>query len=100
CAQIGGGFGSGCAITNSFAVGGKGLSGGGFLFVEDLVEEDDLAGNFFSAHGLEFVESVDNDHIGGQAIGGSRRAASQRGKDNLLAGIWNHSCVLDQGCRF
>ena len=74
-AKISGGFGSGCAITDGFAVGGEGESGGRFGFVEELVEDDDLAGNFVVTEGLEFVEGVDGDDIGGETVGRSGRGA-------------------------
>src|SRR5579871_1966262 len=43
--QIGGGTGSSRAIANRFAVGNESKSGGGFLFVEDFVEQNNLAGD-------------------------------------------------------
>ena len=79
CAQVGGGFGSGAAVADGFAVGGESESGGGFLLVEEFVEEDDLAGDFVAAKGLEFLESVDGDYVRGQAVG-RRGCACRRGR--------------------
>jgi hypothetical protein len=76
CAQVGGGFGSGSAVTNGFAVGGESLSGSGFLLVEDFVKQDNLAGDFVAAEGLQFLEGVDGDDVGGESLCGSRGAAA------------------------
>src|SRR5258708_28808411 len=91
-----GGFRSGGGVADGFAVGGEGLSGGGFLLVEDFVEEDDLAGDLVVTKGLEFVEGVDGDDVGGEAVGGSGSAAAERGGGHLLCGVGDHSGIFDE----
>ena len=49
CAEIGGGFGSGAAVADGFPIGGEGESSGGFLLVENFVEENDFSGDFVAA---------------------------------------------------
>jgi hypothetical protein len=96
CAEIGGGFGSGSAVTDGLAVGGKGVSASGLLLVEEFVKEDDLAGDFVVAESLEFVECVDRDYVGGEAVWRSGRASTQSSKNDLLCGAGNHSGILDE----
>src|SRR5258708_40240684 len=91
-----GGFRSGGGVADGFAVGGEGLSGGGFLLVEDFVEEDDLAGDLVVTKGLEFVEGVDGDDVGGEAVGGSGSAVTERGEGHLLWGVGNHSGIFGE----
>jgi hypothetical protein len=88
------------AITNCLTVGGKSKSCGGLLLVEELVEKNDLAGNFVVAEGLEFVEGVDRYHIGCEAIRGSGGAAAESSQNDLLSGSGNHARVLDEGGAF
>ncbi len=47
----------------------KAISACGLLLIENLVEENDLAGDLVAAESLEFVEIVDHDHIGREAFG-------------------------------
>jgi len=70
-AAIGGGFGSGSAVADGLAVGGEGEPGGGFLLVEEFVEQDNLAGNFVVTESGEFVEGADGDDLGSEAVGRS-----------------------------
>ena len=70
------------------------------MLVEDFVEEDDLAGDFVAAEGLEFVEGVDGDDVGGEAVGRSGGASAERGENDFLCGVGNHSGILDEGGGF
>src|ERR1700692_2850038 len=54
--EIGGGLGPGSPVTDGLPVGGEGESGGGFLLIENFIEEHDLTRNFIVAEGCEFVE--------------------------------------------
>jgi hypothetical protein len=99
-AEIGGGFGSGSPVTDGLTVGGKGVSASGLLLVEEFVEEDDLAGDFVVAEGLELVECVDRDYVRREAVWRSGRASTQSSKNNLLCGARNHSGILDECCGF
>ena len=77
--QVGRGLRSGCAVANRLSVGNERQSSRRFLFIEDLVEENDLARDLVSTQLLEFLEVVDDHDIGGEAIGSGRRASTERG---------------------
>src|ERR1700735_2024954 len=51
-AEIGCCLRSGPAVTNGLAISGETKSAGGFLLVEDFVEQDDLACDFVTAQRL------------------------------------------------
>src|SRR5580704_826994 len=99
-AEVGCGFGSGSSAADSVPRGGEGEAGGGFLLVENCIEEHDLAGNFIAAERGEFFKSADCDDLGGDAIRRCRGASAESGQDNLLRCPRNHAGILNQGCGF
>ena len=74
--EIGGGLGPGATVADRFSIGDEAEPGGCFLFIEDFVEEDDLAGDLFAAKRFEFVEIFDHNYVGDEAVGRRRSAAS------------------------
>ena len=70
------------------------------MFVEEFIEEDDLAGDLVATESLKFFEGVDGDYVGGEAVGGCCRASAEGGEDNLLRGGGHHAGILDQGGGF
>src|ERR1035438_6728558 len=95
-AQVGRGFGSGCAIANGFTVRDKRHSGGGFLLVENFIEEDDFSGDLVVAEGFQFVEVVDDDHVGSDAVGRRGSASAESGENHLLRGACGLACVFGE----
>ena len=70
------------------------------MLVEELVEQDDLAGDFVPAESLELVESVDGDDVGSETVWRSGGAPTERGENDLLRGVRNHARILDEGSTF
>ena len=66
-AELGGGDRAASALVAGGAVGLTGIDEGR---VHGAVEEDDLAGDFFSAEGFDLGEGFDLDDFGGDAAGG------------------------------
>ena len=66
------------------------------MFVEGLVEEHNLARDFGRAQRLQFIEIVDRDDLGGEAVRGSGSASAQGRQHDLLGGSGNHLGVFDQ----
>src|SRR6267154_5337982 len=60
-AQLSGRASSGAAIPHCIAVGVECQTCGGFLLVENLVEEHNLARNLLAPERLQLVEIVDHD---------------------------------------
>ena len=79
------------AIGIGAAVGVERIALRGHALVEFFVEENDAAGNFFTAEGVEFGEIVDDDNFGGEAFGRSGGAVSESGEDDFLRGAGSHA---------
>ena len=70
------------------------------MLVEELVEQDDLAGDLVPAESLELVESVDGDDVGSETVWRGGGATTERGENYLLRGVRNHARILDEGGAF
>src|ERR1700722_16732514 len=68
CSQVGGDTRSGATIAHGFSVGLESHASGGFLLVENFVEEHYLARDFVATERGEFVEVVDDDNVSGEAV--------------------------------
>src|SRR5205807_10144059 len=70
---------------------------GGFLFVKDFVEQDNLACDFVATQSLEFFEGFDGDYFGGQAVGGSCCASTQGCQHDFLCSVGDQPRIIDEG---
>src|SRR5438309_488344 len=84
------------AINHSFAVRIEAVSLGRHSFVEASIEQNNFPGHLFTAKRVKLIKAVDDDHLGGQALGGSGDAATKRGQGDSLSRSRRLPCELDQ----
>ena len=95
-AQLSCAFRAAQSIDDRFTISVKCHPGDGFKFIVRNIEQNNLARDLFPAERRQFVEVVDNDHIGGDAFGWSGGTAADCRKNDTLRRFGHLARIFDE----